>query len=168
MPMDETGDTCPMDKRTFTELVKLNERKLYCVAMSYTGNAPDAADAVQETLLRAWSKRHTLREERLFSTWLMRILINECKTLLRKRKRSLPMADVPANGLLPPPDADDELFAALFSLPEKYRVPLVLTALQGCTLAEAAAMLRMPLNTVKTRVSRARKILKQEVADNAE
>lgn len=78
------------------------------------------------------------------------------------------MADVPANGLLPPPDADDELFAALFSLPEKYRVPLVLTALQGCTLAEAAAMLRMPLNTVKTRVSRARKILKQEVADNAE
>lgn len=157
-----------MDKRTFTELVKQNERKLYCVAMSYTGNAPDAADAIQEALLRAWSRRHTLRDEQLFSTWLMRILINECKTLLRKRRRSIPLADVPVNGILPPADADGELFASLFNLPEKYRVPLVMTALKGCTLAETAAILHLPLNTVKTRVSRARQKLKQEVADDAE
>jgi len=56
-----------MDKETFTELVRQNEAKLYRMAMSYTGSLPDASDAVQEALLRAWSKRNTLRDETLFS-----------------------------------------------------------------------------------------------------
>ena len=119
-----------MDKQTFTELVRQNERRLYCVAMSYTGNAPDAADAVQEALLRAWARRGTLREERLFSTWLMRIVINECKTLLRKRRRMIPLEQLPEQAFQMPADADGNLYAALFSLPEKYRVPLVLSALE--------------------------------------
>lgn len=165
--MNETGDMRPMDKQAFTELVKQNERKLYRVAMSYTGNAADAADAVQEALLRAWSRRHTLREEQLFSTWLMRILINECKTLLRKRKRIIPAAQLPESSLQPP-DADCEWYAALFQLPGKYRVPLVLHALEGYTLAQIGVMLHLPLNTVKTRISRARKQMKQEVLNDAE
>lgn len=157
-----------MDKQTFTELVRQNERRLYCVAMSYTGNAPDAADAVQEALLRAWARRGTLREERLFSTWLMRIVINECKTLLRKRRRMIPLDQLPEQAFQMPADADGNLYAALFSLPEKYRVPLVLSALEGYTLSEVAQMLHLPVNTVKTRVSRARQQLRQEVADDAQ
>ena len=70
-----------MDKQTFSDEVRRMERSLYRVAMSYTGNAPDAADAVQEALLRAWNRRGTLRDEQYFGTWLMRILINESKTL---------------------------------------------------------------------------------------
>ncbi|MDD5898275.1 MAG: sigma-70 family RNA polymerase sigma factor [Clostridia bacterium] len=157
-----------MDKQTFTELVRQNERRLYCVAMSYTGNAPDAADAVQEALLRAWTRRGTLREERLFSTWLMRIVINECKTLLRKRRRMIPLEQLPEKAFQMSADADGNLYAALFSLPEKYRVPLVLSALEGYTLLEIAQMLHLPVNTVKTRVSRARQQLRQEVADDAQ
>ena len=84
-----------MDKQTFSEGVRRMERRLYRVAMSYTGNVPDAADAVQEALLRAWRRRDTLRDERYFETWLMRVLINESKTLLRKRRRMLPMASRP-------------------------------------------------------------------------
>ena len=71
------------------------ERSLYRVAMSYTGNVSDAADAVQEALLRAWNRRDTLRDERYFDTWLMRVVINESKTLLRRRRRVLPMAQPP-------------------------------------------------------------------------
>ena len=65
-----------MDKQTFSEAVQRMERSLYRVAMSYTGNVPDAADAVQEALLRAWNRRDTLRDERYFDTWLMRVVIN--------------------------------------------------------------------------------------------
>ena len=157
-----------MDKQTFTELVKQNERKLYRVAMSYTESMPDAADAVQEALLRAWSKRHTLRDEQLFSTWLMRILINECKTMLKKRKRMLSFAQVPDIQLQLPPDADREWAEVLLHLPEKYRLPLVLHALEGYSLAEVAQIIHLPVNTVKTRISRARKQMRQEVMDNAE
>ena len=157
-----------MDKQTFTESVKQNERKLYRVAMSYTGSMPDAADAVQEALLRAWSKRHTMRNDQLFSTWLMRILINECKTMLKKRKRMLPFAQVPDIQLQLPPDADREWAEVLLHLPEKYRLPLVLHALEGYSLAEVAQIIHLPVNTVKTRISRARKQMRQEVMDNAE
>jgi len=157
-----------MDKQTFTNLVKQNERKLYCVAMSYTGNPPDAADAVQEALLRAWNRRFTLRDERMFSTWLMRIMINECKTLLKKRKRMLPFAQIPEKERQLPPDANREWAHALLALPEKYRVPLVLHALEGYSLSEVAQITHLPVNTIKTRIFRARQQLRQEVWDDAE
>ncbi|MDD6041692.1 MAG: RNA polymerase sigma factor [Clostridia bacterium] len=118
--------------------------------------------------MRAWARRGTLREERMFSTWLMRIVINECKTLLRKRRRMILLEQLPEQAFQMPADADGNLYAALFSLPEKNRVPLVLSALEGYTLSEIAQMLHLPVNTVKTRVSRARQQLRQEVADDAQ
>ena len=137
------------------------ERSLYRVAMSYTGNVPDAADAVQEALLRAWRRRDTLCEERYFETWLMRVLINESKTLLRKRRRMLPMAQPPEPGAAEPPGADAALHEALCSLPPHYRLPLTLTCLEGYTMREAAHMLGVPEGTVKARVHRARRQLKE-------
>ena len=103
-----------MDKQTFSEAVQRMERSLYRVAMSYTGNVPDAADVVQEALLRAWNRRDTLRDERYFDTWLMRVVINESKTLLRRRRRVLPMAQPPELRAAEPPGADVALYEALF------------------------------------------------------
>ena len=57
-----------MDKETFTRLVTAQQRSLYRVAVSYTASSTDAEDAVQNALLRAWQKRHTLREEAYFAT----------------------------------------------------------------------------------------------------
>jgi len=156
-----------MDKQSFTQRVEQCSRTLYRVAMSYTGNPSDAADAVQEALLRAWNRRDTLRSEAHFSTWLTRILINECKTLLKRRRRLLPSEHLPENSVLPP-DADRTVFEALIRLDEKYRVPLVLHAVEGYSLKEIASMLHLPLGTVKTRISRARKQLRQEVLEDAD
>lgn len=165
------NEECTMDKQDFTWQVKQMERRLYRVAMSYTGNEADAADAVQEALLRAWAKRDTLRDENLFSTWMTRILINECKTLLRKRRRVTPMEPLPQQNNPSPPDSQEDLRTALLSLDPRFRVPLVLNALEGYTLREIAGMLRLPEGTVKSRVSRARRQLRmynQEVNDDAE
>ena len=154
-----------MDKETFSTLVHEQQRQLYRIAVSYTASSADAEDAMQEALLRAWKRRDTLRNPAYFGTWLNRILINECKTLLRKRQ--LPTADLP-NLAAPPPDEQAmALRTALFALPEKYRVPLVLNLLEGYTLREIAAMLSLPVGTVKTRIARAKQKLEQEVSVHA-
>ena len=146
-----------MDKQTFSEAVQRMERSLYRVAMSYTGNVPDAADAVQEAMLRAWNRRDTLRD--------VRVVINESKTLLRRRRRVLPMAQPPELRAAEPPGADAALYEALFSLPPKYRVPLILTCLDGYTMRETAHMLGVPEGTVKARLHRARLQLRERLGE---
>jgi len=156
-----------MNKDTFTRLALAQQRTLYRIAISYTGHLPDAEDAMQEALLRAWNKRHTLRDETLFGTWLTRILINECKTILRRRKRNVPAGTLPFASV-PAPDEDAALLRAeLMALPEKYRLPLVLQALEGYSIREVAQLLHLPEGTVKSRIARARKKLGEEASDHA-
>ena len=156
----ETRET--MDKQSFTQGVEQCSRMLYRVAMSYTGNPSDAADAVQEALLRAWNRRDTLRNEQYFATWLTRVLINECKTLIRKRRRMIPAA-YPAESVSPPPDAYRPVFEALMRLDAKYRVPLILHVLEGYSIRDVASMMHLSPGTVKTRIFRARTKLEKEV-----
>lgn len=157
-----------MDKENFSRLVQAQQRRMYRIALSYTASSADAEDAMQEALLRAWNRRDTLRDDALFATWLTRILINECKTLLRKRRRMLPVEALPVIAAPAPDEAAMALRTALFALPEKYRMPLMLSLLEGYTLRETASMLALPLGTVKSRVARAKKQLEQEVTDHAQ
>lgn len=157
-----------MDKERFTQLVTAQQRRMYRIAVSYTASSADAEDAMQEALLRAWSKRHTLRDEALFATWLTRILINECKTLLRKRKRSVPVEQLPALAAPPADEEAAEVRQVMFAMPQHYRLPLVLSLVEGYTMKEIAALLRLPLGTVKSRIARGKKMLEQEVSDHAE
>ena len=73
-----------MDKEEFTRAVLEYESTLYRVAKSMLGSEADCADAAQNALLRAWEKQHTLRDMAYFKTWLTRILINECRAMLRQ------------------------------------------------------------------------------------
>lgn len=157
-----------MDKETFSRLVQAQQRQMYRIAISYTANTADAEDAMQEALLRAWNRRNTLREPAYFATWLNRILINECKTLLRRRRRESAAPEMPLIAAPPPDEQAMALRQALFALPEKYRVPLVLNLLEGYTLKETASLLSLPLNTVKTRVARAKRKLEQEASEHAQ
>ncbi len=157
-----------MDKETFARLAMAQQRQMYRIAVSFTASSADAEDAMQDALLRAWSRRTTLREPAYFNTWLNRILINECKNLLRKRRRQAQAAAMPQIAVPPPDEQAMDLRRALFALPEKYRVPLVLNLLEGYTLQQTAALLSLPLGTVKTRIARAKKKLEQEVSDHAQ
>ncbi|MGN0743215.1 MAG: RNA polymerase sigma factor [Candidatus Fimadaptatus sp.] len=148
-----------MNKCEFVERVEACEGRLYRVALTILGSAADAEDAVQDALLSAWRALGSLREERYFETWLMRILINACRSELRARSRraavdydALPEAPLP-----PPPEP--QLFEALEQLAVKYRLPLMLHCAEGYSVAEVADMLRLPVGAVKWRIGQARREL---------
>ena len=76
-----------MDERAFEQRVLELEPRLYRTACAILWNDADAADALQECLLKAWRKRGSLKEEACFNSWITRILINECHTLRYRLRR---------------------------------------------------------------------------------
>ena len=144
-----------MDEQAFTQSVTRSRDKLFRISYAILRNEQDCADALQEALLRAWANVGKLREERYFDTWLVRILINECKRLCAARRRHR-VAPADAG----PPPEDPELGDALKALDEKYRLPIVLHYLEGYSLEEIAWLLRIPAGTVKSRMHAGRRALK--------
>ena len=151
-----------MDKEEFTRAVLEYESTLYRVAKSMLGSEADCADAAQNALLRAWEKQHTLRDTAYFKTWLTRILINECRAMLRQRARFVPLEEEAAEGEIAP-ERDSGLYEAVMGLDVKYRVTFVLYYIEGFRTREIASMLKLPEGTVKTRLRRAREILRTEL-----
>ena len=82
-----------MDRKEFGNLILENERQLYRIAKSILRSDEDCADAAQETVMKAFEKLHTLRDDRYAKTWLIRILINECFRMADKQKRERMLAD---------------------------------------------------------------------------
>lgn len=147
-----------MDEQAFEEAVRRLEPRMYRTAMAVLWNDADAADAIQECILRAWSKRQTLRDESRLDSWMLRILINECRNIQRRgRRQPLPLKEAEEMPTVQP--LDTGLRDALKALPEKYRQPLLLHHLDGYPLAEVAYILRLPESTVRGRVFQARKRL---------
>lgn len=148
-----------MNDQDFAARVHAMERRLYRIAHAILWSDADCADAIQEAVFRGWMKKGSLREEKYFETWLIRILINECKGLLRRRRiEDLPLNEA-ANAAAP--NADPVLRTALRQLPEKYRVPLLLHHLEGYSLGEISAMLNLPQPLVKSRLHQARSALRK-------
>ena len=152
-----------MNRTDFIARVRSCERRLYRVARTMLRSDADCEDAVQEALLKAWSKLPSLREEQFFETWLIRILINECKNIYRRRPRA--ESEIPETLAAPP--ADGALMDALMNLPPKHRIPMELHYIEGYGVAEIARMLLVPEGTVKWRLSRGRALLRDELGEEA-
>ena len=82
-----------MKKEQFTKEVLNAEKSLYHTARSILANDEDCADAMQNAILHAYEKLHTLRSEAYFKTWLTRILINECCQIIRSKKPTVSYED---------------------------------------------------------------------------
>lgn len=156
-----------MDRQEFSDRVEACQARMYRVALTITGNSADAEDMVQDALLRAWRALGQLRDERYFETWLMRILINLCRSELRSRsgRAWTNMAVVPE--LVSPPPPDPALFEALERLDGKYRLPLMLHCAEGYTMDEVARMLRLPMGAVKWRIRQGRIRLAKVLEEDA-
>lgn len=150
-----------MDALTFQAEVRRIEKLMYRVSMSYLENTEDAADAVQDTLAKAWEKRGTLSRPEQFKPWAMRILVNQCKDVLRKRRRRsfYPLEEDTVSVEMPAPQPP--VLEAIHALKPELRLVMVLHYVDGCSVEEIARSLGIPLGTVKTRMRSARKRLRQ-------
>ena len=153
-----------MDKDLFLQKVLDAEETLFHVSFSILHNEQDCADAVQEAILKAYDSRDSLRDENLFQTWLVRIVINECYAILRKTRRFSPYEETySASGESIEKIVKEEyldLYAAISKLEEKQRLCVVLYYFEDYTIEQIAQTLQLPSGTVKSRLSRARQALK--------
>ena len=156
-----------MTREDFGERVTALQNRLYRVARGYLRSEPNCLDAVSEAILKAWQKRATLRDERLFETWLIRILIRECVNIQRGQKRVVPMETLPEEMMEPPAD-HPELRDALDSLPQEQRVAVVLHYLEGYSVAEIASLLHTFRGTVSSRLHYARLTLRNLLKEDVE
>lgn len=151
-----------MTKEAFEDQVVAMMKQLYYTSYSLLSNPQDQEDAVQECLRKALQKRETLREDTYMKTWLIRILINVCHNMRKKRLRELPCESIP---VVAPPTADHNLFSMVIELEEKFRLPIVLHYHAGYTTKEIAKILRTPEGTIKGRLQRGREILRTTLFD---
>jgi len=122
----------------------------------------DCADAVQEAIFKAFVKLDSLREEKYFKTWLCRILIRECYKIAGALKRQQPALD----DYTEPYYYNEEigLYDAIMQLNPKHRLAVTLHYIEGFSVAEIAKILKIPQGTVKSRLSKARAMLKFELS----
>lgn len=156
-----------MTKEQLGTLILDSERQMYAMAKSVLYSDQDCADAIQETIVRAFSKLHTLRKDAYAKTWLMRILINECYTILRKSSKVISLEEVD-KGTEPvtKEEADySELYRAISSLKEELRLPVLLYYIENFTVREIAQILDISEGAVQKRLARAREKLKQNLQE---
>ena len=131
---------------------------LYRIAISILRRDADARDAVQQALLKAWEKRERIEQDS-FRAYISRITVNECRNVQRRRMREVPLEAPPVPETVTADYRD--LYEALYELPDDYRLCVVLKYLQGYSEREAAGTLSIPITTFKTRLHRARKLLRK-------
>ena len=149
-----------LDERMFTRKLLESEQMLYRIACAFLRSEADRQDAMQESALKAWKNRDGLREERFFKTWITRIMVNECKQLLRKNKKTIIADNILDQQIQSHTELDVRLM--LESLPEKQRVPLILHYLEGFSLQEISQVQKVSIGIVKNRMYQARKALRVE------
>ena len=155
-----TLERVSVNDNEYMRRVRAIEGRLYRVAQAILWREADSVDAGQEAVFKGWLKKDRLNDEQRLEAWLTRILVNECRDALRRRKREgLPLPDdVSREDRL---CEDLQLRLALKALPEKYRLPLVLHHLQGWPVSDVARMLGIPRGLATSRLHQARKALRR-------
>ena len=149
-----------MTQAEFARQVEQLQGTLYRIAATVLPQLCDREDAVQSAILNAWRRLPTLREDERFQPWLIRIMLNECYALLRRRKRETPtdtLPDMPA-----PETGDPDLYRFFVRLPEKLRMTMVLYYVEGYDVREVAQILRLPQGTIKSRLARGREQMRRD------
>ncbi len=170
-------------RRAFTELVEKHQKYVYNLAYRMTGNPEEARDLAQEAFVRAFRHFSRFDPATSFEKWLYRIVANLYIDLVRKkgrrREESLDAPVVTANGpmerVLPDEAANPaaimeqtylagEIQVALEQLPAQYRMAVILCDVQGFSYEEIAHMLRCSIGTVRSRIHRGRRMMREALS----
>ncbi|MCI8292452.1 MAG: sigma-70 family RNA polymerase sigma factor [Hespellia sp.] len=148
------------DTDAFIQLIEEHKTALYKVAKSYLKNEEDIADAIQDTIFSAYEHIEDLKTASYFKTWITRILINQCTDIIRQQKRfvTIEKATEPNGTYM---ESDYEFYELLGELPEKDRVIFLLYYGEGFNMREISEVLECNENTVRSKLQRGRKKLKQ-------
>jgi RNA polymerase sigma-70 factor (ECF subfamily) len=173
-----------VETKRFHQMIEDTRRRAYSMALQLTRNPSDAEDLMQETFVKAWRGFDTYMPGRPFLNWLLRIMQ---RAYLDNRRRDNPIRraeslhsmispsdgevqDMPIADLGPTPDQEvlhDEfriqLHEALAELPEVYRLAIVMCDLEGLSYAEIAEQQRTTIGTVRSRIHRGRRLLRDIV-----
>lgn len=181
--------TSMADQADFADQAMQYAPQLYAAAMRMTRNKADAEDLVQEAYLKGFRSFHTFTEGTNLRAWLFRILTNTYINTYRAKQRRFDESDLadvedlylykrlgsfedPSIGrsaeqslmeMLP----DDEVKQALDSLPDNFRMPVILADIEGFAYKEIAEMLEIPIGTVMSRLHRGRKAMQKALYDYA-
>jgi len=150
-------------EKQLEDYILQNKEKHYRLAYSYVKNIEDALDVVQESIYKAFSNINTLRTPDYIKTWFYKILVNTAIALLRKQKRLVIIEDEFLDGInqsAVDTYEDIDLKKALESLPVKYRSVVELRYFEDLKIEEIAAILEENVNTIKTRLYKALKVLR--------
>ena len=136
------------DKDAFCRLMDEQVQCMYKVAFSYLKNDEDAADAIQDTILSCYENLKSLKQNKYFKTWMIRILINKCDQM-------------PETPFYEEEYAAKEWAQVLEPLDNKYRLVILLYYMEGFNIREISDILDMKESTVKSRLQRGRKQIAQ-------
>lgn len=156
------------DPAAFEALVVPRRAMIWSVCLRVTGNAYDAEDALQDTLLAAWRNVETFRGDSTFSTWIYRIASNAALAVVRKRVSSemeIPETLAAERDFAEQLAASDVIQQALKFIPEDFRVALVLREVCDFTYLQIAEYQGVGVATVKSRINRAKRALRNAVAE---
>ena len=162
--------------RAFDELVEIYQGMVYSVAYGFLGNPDDAEDASQETFLRAHRSLKGLRNGSGFKPWLGKLALNVCKDMSRKKatrrtETRLAFEEMAVAREANPAESADRaelreyVRRAVRSLPEYCRMVLVLYDLEGMDYAQISSTMQIRIGTVRSRLSRARKLLRTKLRE---
>ena len=162
------------DQRSFSQLVERHKRPVYRLIRRYVGRSEDAYDLLQQTFVSAWASLQRYDSARPFAAWLRTIALNKCRDWSRRATvrrvfvsvtrtaRDFEEAPDPQRGAeasMVAQEEEDALARELAILPAGLKEPLLLTALDGLSHADAGAVLGLSAKAVESRVYRARREL---------
>lgn len=157
------------DERAFAELAGLHRARLWSICLRITGNQYDAEDALQDALTAAWVHLPRFRGDAAFGTWAYRIAANAALAVVRRRRETptelIEQLDRPSAGDIGDRVADrDRVNAALARIPAPFREALVLREYGDLSYEEIAVHQGIGVQTVKSRLNRARAAVLAELA----
>ncbi len=155
------------DEKAFDELILLIEKELYLIAKTKLKNDDDIADAIQETILKCFQNINKLRDIKLFKTWTIKILINECNKIYRKKEKyKISIEDNEIEKYIKLEEKYDENIEfniLIKKLETEEKLILTLYYCSGYTTKEISKILKRKENTIRSKMTRAKNKLRKQL-----